>query len=160
MTPPEPAPDLDRIVAVFEQIPHCAALGIRVIELRPGVGFMGLDWDERLIGNPTTGHVHGGVITTLLDTLGGLVVMSVVPPGTGVATLDLRIDYLRPGTPGAAIRARAECYRLTDNVAFVRGLAYHDTVGAPIANCTATFMVWPGGFSADGAEGAGSGGTS
>ena len=73
---------------------------------------MSLDYDEKLIGNPRTGVVHSGV-TALLDTLCGLVVMTTVQEGTPLATLDLRIDYLRPATPGETIRATAECYKVT-----------------------------------------------
>ena len=86
---------------------------------------MSLDFDEKLIGNPRTRVVHSGVITALLDTLCGLVVMTKVPEGTPLATLDLRIDYLRPATPDETIRATAECYKVTSNVAFVRGVAFN-----------------------------------
>lgn len=148
MTPDstETLPDLDRLIAIFETIPHCMDLGMKVVELRHGVGFLSLDYNERLIGNPKTGHIHGGVITSVLDTICGLAAISAVPETTGVATLDLRIDYLRPATPGETIRATAECYKRTPNVVFVRGLAYHDHVGDPIANCVGTFMLGPTGF--------------
>jgi uncharacterized protein (TIGR00369 family) len=120
---------------------------MKVIELRPNKGFMSVAYHPSLVGNPKTGVVHGGVITALLDTLCGMVVMASVPDDTPVATLDLRIDYLRPARPGEEIRAQAECYKVTENVAFARGLAYHDTVGDPIANATATFMLTGTGFS-------------
>jgi len=144
--PSGPLPELDNIKTVFEDIPHCKALGMQIIELRHGKGFMEVEYDKKLIGNPKTGVVHGGVITALLDTLCGVVVMSAVPENTPLATLDLRIDYLHPATPGETIRASAECYKVTEYVAFVRGLAYHDVAGDPIANCTGTFMLAATGF--------------
>ena len=144
--PSGPLPDLDMIKKVFEDIPHCQALGMKIIELRHGKGFMAVEYDKKLIGNPKTGVVHGGVITALLDTLCGVVVMSAIPENTPLATLDLRIDYLHPATPGEVIRASAECYKLTGHVAFVRGLAYHDVAGDPIANCTGAFMLAATGF--------------
>jgi len=57
-----------------------------------------------------------------------------------VATLDLRIDYLRASEPGRAIFGRAECYRLSRSVAFVRGTAYCEEA-EPLAQCAATFMI-------------------
>ncbi len=138
---------------IFEAIPHCQALGMKIIELRHGKGFMEVAYHKSLIGNPKTGVVHGGVITALLDTLCGVVVMSAIPEGTPLATLDLRIDYLHPATPGEMIRASAECYKVTEHVAFVRGLAYHDVAADPIANCTGTFMLAATGFAPKAAAG-------
>jgi uncharacterized protein (TIGR00369 family) len=140
--------DLARVVSTFANIPHCRLLGMRLDEVRRGNGMMSLDYHEKLIGNPRTRVVHSGVITALLDTLCGLVVMSTVPEGTPLATLDLRIDYLRPATPGETIRATAECYKVTANVAFVRGAAFHGTPEDAIAHCTGTFMLGGVGFSA------------
>jgi len=146
--PSGPLPDLNRVKKLFEDIPHCRELGMKIIELRQGKGFMEVPYDKKLVGNPKTGVVHGGVITALLDTLCGVVVMSAVPENTPLATLDLRIDYIRPATPGETIRSSAECYKVTEHVAFVRGLAYHDLPDDPIANCTGTFMLAATGFAA------------
>ena len=60
---------------------------------------------------------------------------------TPVATLDLRIDYLKPATPGCDVVGHASCYKLTRNVAFVRGLAFHEDEADPIASVAATFMI-------------------
>jgi uncharacterized protein (TIGR00369 family) len=129
---------------------------MRLDELRRGNAMMSLAYDEALIGNPRTRVVHSGVITALLDTLCGLVVMSMVPDGTPLATLDLRLDYLRPATPGEIIRAQAECYKVTTSVAFVRGRAFHgtpsDSARDAIAHCTGTFMLGGVGFSAAAAQ--------
>ena len=146
MRPAGPLPDLATVKKVVADMPHYKALGMTITELRHGKGFMEVAYDRKLIGNPKTGVVHGGVITALMDTLCGVAVMSAVPENTPLATLDLRIDYLRPATPGEVIRASAECYKVTEHVAFVRGLAYHDVAGDPIANCTGTFMLTATGF--------------
>ena len=149
MISPITPPDLARVVSAFANIPHCRLLGIRLDEVRRGSGSMSLDFDEKLIGNARTRVVHSGVITALLDTLCGLVVMTKVPEGTPLATLDLRIDYLRPATPDQTIRATAECYKVTANVAFVRGAAFNAGPEDTIAHCTGTFMLGGAGFSAN-----------
>ena len=125
---------------------------MRVIELRYGHGFMRVPYDEKLIGNPATGVVHGGVITAFLDTLCGLVVKASVPAGTAIATLDLRIDYLRPASPKTDILGSAECYKVTRSIAFVRGIAYQETFRDPVANCAGTFMLGAARFTADGSR--------
>jgi uncharacterized protein (TIGR00369 family) len=152
VTVPEQPPDIPQLIAVFENIPHARALGMRVIELRYGHGFMRVPYDEKLIGNPATGVVHGGVITAFLDTLCGLVVMASVPARTAIATLDLRIDYLRPAAPNSDILGSAECYKVTRTIAFVRGIAYQETFRDPIANCAGTFMLGANGFRAEGSR--------
>jgi uncharacterized protein (TIGR00369 family) len=153
--PPDRPPNLSRVIDIFESIPHCRQLGMTVVELRFGYGLMRLPYDPKLIGNPLTGVVHGGVITSFLDTLCGLVVMSWVSEGTPIATLDLRIDYLRPALPKHDIVGSAECYKVTDSVAFVRGIAYQETFRNPVANCTGTFMLSSTGFTGHGDRPAG-----
>ena len=56
------------------------------------------------------------------------------------ATLDLRVDYLRPATPGRTIIGRGICYGATKSVGFVRGLAHDGDADDPVANVTGTFM--------------------
>jgi uncharacterized protein (TIGR00369 family) len=96
-----------------------------------------------LVGDPTTGVLHGGVVTTLLDSTAGAAVFSALsgPVPTPIATLDLRIDYLRPSTPHAPLYARVECYKLTHHVAFARGVAYNLDPSDPVASMSATFML-------------------
>lgn len=122
-------------------IPHVSALGIELMTLEKGRMTLRLPYDERLVGNPQTGTLHGGVITTLLDTVAGLSVYTVLDRMVPIATLDLRIDYLKPATPGRDVIGFAHCYRRTRNVAFVRGLAFHDDRDDPIAHAAASFML-------------------
>jgi uncharacterized protein (TIGR00369 family) len=141
-----PLPDLATVIDTFQRIPHCRLLEMRLMAIAPGVGTALVPYRPALVGNTRTGIIHGGVITTLLDTLSGIVVMTAVPAGTAIATLDLRIDYLHPATPGDDIRGRVECYKTTPNIAFVRGIAFHGDEGEPIAHCAGTFMLGAMGF--------------
>ena len=61
------------------------------------------------------------------------------------ATLDLRVDYLRPATPGKTVVGRGECYRLTRSIAFVRGQAHDGDPSDPLAHVAGTFMA-PDGY--------------
>ena len=132
--------------ASYDAIPHCVEAGIRVEDVSFGHARMSVDWRDDLVGNPDTGVLHGAVITTVMDTTGGLAAMSAAPSGTAAATLDLRIDYLKPATPRQRVYADTECYRITANVAFVRGWAHHGDRDDPIATCAATFMLNATGF--------------
>lgn len=122
-------------------VPHNDALGLKVLDCGPGMVVLALPWAEHLVGNPETGVLHGGPITSLLDACGGASVFLKMMTTTPIATLDLRIDYLKPATPRRDVIAKSECYKLGRNVAFVRGLAYHDTPDDPIAASSATFML-------------------
>ena len=137
---------LEQVREVLESLPHFRELGIALVDVKRGCCVARLEATPRLAGNPETGAVHGGVITTLLDSVGGAAAFSRIRQGQTVATLDLRIDYLRTSEPGQAIFGRAECYRLARSVAFVRGTAYCEEAD-PIAQCAATFMVGSVGFS-------------
>ena len=127
-------------VTFAENVPHNKALGIvfEAVET-DGIVFR-LPYDTRLVGNPETGVLHGGVITALLDGCSGAAVFSAQPQWP-IATLDLRIDYLRAAEPGRAVLAFATCYKVTRNVGFTRAVAYHDHRSDPIASAVGTFML-------------------
>ncbi len=121
-------------------IPHVAELGMSVIHAARGMAIMKLPYQDRLIGNPETGVIHGGVVTTLIDTVCGLATITAPDEPSRVATLDLRIDYLRPAAPKRDLFARAEVYKLTRNVAFLRAEAYEDDPRDLVASAASTFM--------------------
>ncbi|MBV1906337.1 MAG: PaaI family thioesterase [Pseudomonadales bacterium] len=123
--------------------PHGLALKIEYLDNDEGVGRVKLPYSDMLVGDPDTGVPHGGVITTMLDTASGKAVkVKLVDMGEfSIATLDLRIDYMRPAEPGADLFAQAECYKTTKNVAFVKGIAWHDDIEEPIATSVGTFMI-------------------
>ncbi len=142
-SPPSSAFDLEALNAAFcELIPHNLALGLTLRRIDPGTAtaYLHLPWHERLVGNPETRTPHGGVVTTIIDSACGACVYLRLNAPIPIATLDLRVDSLKPATPGRDLWARAECYRATRNIAFVRAVAYHDEAD-PIASAAGTFMI-------------------
>jgi uncharacterized protein (TIGR00369 family) len=121
--------------------PHARYLGMRVVETGPGVAVVMLPYRSDLIGDPVRKVVFGGAITTLLDHASGLAVACALDVLRAIATVDLRVDYLRAAAPGLDLYARVECYKVTRNVAFVRGIAYERGPDDPFASCLGTFML-------------------
>ena len=127
--------------AFVDAIPHNKALGMQVVAFDRGEAIFALPYNLALVGNPDTGVLHGGAITALLDACSGASVFAALTEWQAIATLDLRIDYLRAGEVGKTINCRATCYRITRNVAFTRAVAYHDDEADPIATSMGTFML-------------------
>ncbi len=136
--------DLDALNAAFRDfVPHNKALGLTLIEAttEPAVAVMRLPYDLKLVGNPETGVLHGGAITTAMDATCGAAVFLKLRAPVPIATLDLRLDYLQQAEPGRDVICRAECFKKTRNVAFVRAHAFHAQGEEPIATATGTFMI-------------------
>jgi uncharacterized protein (TIGR00369 family) len=102
---------------------------------------LGLPYDEEQIGDADSGVIASGPIIALMDMATSLAVWVRLKGFAPHATLDLRIDYLRPATPGRTVIGRAECLRITRSIAFTRGLAHDGDPDDPIAHVAATFMV-------------------
>lgn len=124
---------------IFGPVPHHTALGLRFVSCEPGKAVIELPYDRRLVGDPSTGVLHGGAITSLLDTVSGCAAFSALNPIRRVATLDLRIDYMRPAKADVNVIAVADCYRVTKHVAFVRAIAHDGDESRPIATSSGTF---------------------
>lgn len=122
-------------------IPHVDALGILVVETGPRRVVMRLPADDSLIGNPDSGLLHGGAVTVLIDTAAGCLAIASLPEPRPVATLDLRVDYLRPARRGLDIEVEALCLQITRQVVFCRAEAWQDDRAAPIAAALGSFMI-------------------
>ena len=103
---------------------------------------MRVPWREDLVGDPSTGALAGGVITALLDHTCGYGIRAAMPDlNFPMATLDLRIDYMRASAKGADVTAVAHCYKVTHSIAFVRAHAYDTDPNDPIATAQAAFIL-------------------
>ena len=136
--------DLEMMNAAMRDfVPHNRALGLTLISasFTPAVVTVKLPWNPQLIGNPETQVLHGGAITTLLDATCGVSVFLRLRAPSPIATLDLRVDFLGRAPAHHHVFARAECYRDTSSVAFVRAVAYVDDPEQPFASAAATFAL-------------------
>jgi uncharacterized protein (TIGR00369 family) len=132
---------LERVQAMTRWTPQGRALGIEVTKLEGAKVWGRVPYKVELVGDPETGIIAGGVITTFLDQLSGMAAVLAMREPTTVATIDIRIDYMRGAKPGQDVLAEAHCYKIGKNVAFVRAVAYEQSADDPIAHAAAAFML-------------------
>ncbi|AXJ94535.1 MULTISPECIES: PaaI family thioesterase [unclassified Sphingomonas] len=120
---------------------HIGRLGMAYHDSGDDWVALALPYADDLIGDPATGVIASGPIVTMMDTATSLAVWVRLGRFVPQATLDLRVDYLRPATPGRTVIGRGECVKLTRSVAFVRGVAYDADIGDPLAQVAGTFML-------------------
>lgn len=122
------------------KVGHGGALGILYVGHGPDWVELGLDWKEKLVGVPETGVLASGPIVSLMDMATSVAIWVRLGRFRHQATLDLRVDYLRPAAPGRAVIGRGECYAVRRSIAFVRGVAHDGDPDDPLAHVSGTFM--------------------
>ena len=120
---------------------HGGRIGIAYHAHGPDWVELALPWSADLVGDPERGVLASGPIIALMDMATSLAVWAKRGMFVPHATLDLRVDYLRPATPGRTVIGRGECYRLTRAISFVRGQAHDDDPDDPLAHVAGTFML-------------------
>lgn len=134
------------------KLPFNKILGLRVDRLEPDRVCMAFDMKPELVGNYVHGVLHGGVISSVLDATGGIMASVGVierlqskPPEeiemgiSKVGTIDLRVDYLRPGL-GNHFLATGRAMRTGNKVTVVR-MELHNDIEKLIAVGTGTYIV-------------------
>ncbi len=119
---------------------HGASIGIVYHDHGEDWTELALPWREELVGMPDTQILASGPIVSLMDMATSLAVWTKLGAFRPQATLDLRVDYLRPAVPGRTVIGRGSCYRITRSIAFVRGIAHDGDPDDPVANVTGTFI--------------------
>lgn len=99
-----------------------------------------LPWRADLVGDEREPVLASGPIVSLLDMAAGMAIWVQGGEFRPVATLDLRVDYLRPSNEHASVIGRVACYRRTRSAAFVRGTAHDGDPDDPVAEMTGVFM--------------------
>ncbi len=132
--------DPERFMSYVRDLGHGGAIGIAYHGHGDDWAELCLPYDPRLIGVAETGILASGPIISLMDMATSLAIWIRLGHFRHQATLDLRVDYLRPATPGRTIIGRGICYGTTRSVGFVRGMAHDGDAEDPVANVTGTFM--------------------
>jgi uncharacterized protein (TIGR00369 family) len=132
--------DPERFVSTLASRAHGGLIGLRYVDHGPDWAELAIEYDEKLVGNAETGVLASGPILALMDMATSISIWIRQQKFRAQATLDLRIDYLRPATPGKPVIGRGECYRVTRSIAFVRGQAHDGDPDDPIAHVAGTYM--------------------
>lgn len=99
-----------------------------------------LPWRPDLVGDERRPVLASGPIVSLMDMAAGMAIWVANREFRPVATLDLRVDYLRPARERASVIGRVTCYRRTRSAAFVRGSAHDGDAADPVAEVAGVFM--------------------
>jgi uncharacterized protein (TIGR00369 family) len=143
----------ERLRQLYEQrLPFNRLLGVAVTSLSEDGATMTFDMRADLIGNVFRKTLHGGVISAVLDAVGGLTASASLAPRAAdlpekevmamfarVGTIDLRVDYLRPGR-GRRFAASGRIMRAGRKVAVVR-MEMHNDAQVLVAVGTGTYMI-------------------
>lgn len=121
-----------------EEIPFNKMLGLKVLDLQPGQARLLLPFRESFIGDPHRPALHGGVISFLIDTCGGMAVFTKIEEGDRCSTVDLRVDYLRPGAP-EDLTAEAKVVRAGNRVAVTNIWVTQQSYEQPVAEGKAVY---------------------
>ncbi len=128
--------------------PHVNALGLKFVAMGDDWAELALPYAAHLVAYPadneTDGIIASGAIFSLMDTVGGMAVIAKQRRLLHQATLDLRLDYLRPAEPGKTVTGHADVVKITRSVAFVSGFAHDGNPEHPLARMAATYMFTKG----------------
>lgn len=129
--------------AFLQGIPYARESGMtaRDVGVRKGHATVDMPARDAWTGDSLTQQLHPGCATVLADTACGLAVGAALDTLVPFATLDLRMDYLRPARAGLGLSCQAHCHRVSRNVAFVRGEIFQPGTDEPVAMVSATFML-------------------
>ena len=137
---------------IFQQMPFNQLLGLRVTDFSAERAEVRFSWNSQLVGNPVQQILHGGVIASVLDVVGGIMAVSsallkldstdaaLLAAKLGkMSTIDIRTDYLRPGR-GREFIATAQVIRSGNKVCVCR-MELHNDEGVHIALGTGRYLI-------------------
>lgn len=127
--------------AFLQGIPYARESGMVADDLGHARATVSMPARDAWTGDAMRQQLHPGCLTVLADTACGLAVGAAMNPIEPFATLDLRMDYLRPARAGLGLICVAHCHRLSRSVAFVRGELFQPGVDDAVAAVNATFML-------------------
>lgn len=138
--PPAEMRSPEEVLRVMEQVvPFNRLLGLRGESVTPGRCVMTIEPRPELVGDFRRPCLHGGVVSSLIDTAGGVAAWSALGQGESVSTVDMRVDYLEPAALQGTLRAEAELVRKGNRVCHVRVAVTQN--GALVADGRAVYNI-------------------
>jgi uncharacterized protein (TIGR00369 family) len=132
--------DPKQVLEFIGRYGHGGFLGMEYVDHGDDWVELSTDWREDLVADPQSGVLASSVVISLLDIATSLSIWTKLGEFRPQATMDLRIDYLRPSPSGARLYGRGICYHLTHKVGFVRGFAHNGDADDPLAYVSGTFI--------------------
>lgn len=140
------APEFDpvRFIRSMAKSQHNGLVGLEYHGHGPDWCELQLPYREDLVGDAATGILASGPIITMMDMATSISIWLKAGKFRPQATLDLRVDYLRPAEPGRTVIGHGECYKITQSIAFIRGEAHDGDPARPIAHVAGTYIFTDG----------------
>lgn len=134
--------DFELFRSIIEDfIPFQKLIGFKLIEVRENFVSLLIPYRPELIGDVRRNSIHGGVIATAMDTVGGAAAITTLKHHDDkLSTIDLRVDYLAPGQPKDLI-TEGTIVKSGSKVIFTRMIAYHENRENLIAEGRGVFSV-------------------
>jgi uncharacterized protein (TIGR00369 family) len=131
----------DAIRIGFERQAAMKLMGITLCEVSPGRVVLEMPFAQKL--TQQAGFVHGGILTSALDSACGFAALSLQPPGKDVLTIEFKTNFLSPGE-GACFRFLAEVIKPGRRISVVEAEAmagqHGEAPGPVLTKMTATMM--------------------
>ncbi len=129
----------ERVRASFARQTALVLIGAAIRDVTPGVVEIELPYRADLCQQH--GFLHGGIITTIVDSACGYAALSLMPPETGVLAVEFKINLLSPGL-GERFLARGKVVRAGRTITVCSGevVAFTGDTEKPIALMQATIM--------------------
>lgn len=128
---------------IENSIPFNRYLGVKVDLFTRGETVIRIEPKPEFTGDPKRPALHGGLIATLADTSAGFAVFSMLIKPSTTSTIDLRVDYLRPGNVDQVLFAHSKVLRYGSRVCFTQTTIHQGSIDSPVAVSSATYSVVP-----------------
>ena len=116
--------NLSKHIRFMEQeVPFNRYLGFKVLNVEEGFVRVRIPFKPEFIGDPRRPALHGGIFSAVIDACGGLAVWTLFDVEDLISTVDMRVDYLRPG-PDTNIVAESKVVRMGNRVSVVNTIVY------------------------------------
>ena len=126
---------------IEEFIPFQKNLGFRLLKMEEGHASILVPYESYMVGDPRTKRIHGGIISTAMDAVGGAAAMTTLGSAEDqISTIDMRIDYLNPGQ-AEDIVVEGFIVRNGGSVVFTRMVAHNKDSDIAIAEGRANYRV-------------------